>query len=106
MSCLACIDWRSMSYPNTSTEPASASTSEDRMRISVDLPDPLAPMSPKISPRPTWNDTSCTARTRRGGLRDQRWAPGVNVLETLRTANGVCEARETSVMTVLIRSSL
>ena len=31
------------------------------MRIVVDLPAPLLPRKPKISPRPTSNDTSSTA---------------------------------------------
>src|SRR4051812_232194 len=64
-------------------------TSDDRMRIRVDLPDPLAPISPKISPRAMSNDTSCTARTRRRGFFDHgRCMPGVNDLETPRTTRG------------------
>ena len=35
------------------------------IRISVDLPEPLAPMTPKISPRRIWNPTRST--TRRAG---------------------------------------
>ena len=38
---------RSTSKPNTRTSPASASTSVDSVRMSVDLPEPLAPISPK-----------------------------------------------------------
>src|SRR4051794_36560516 len=71
------------------TWPVSASTSVERMRISVDLPEPLAPMSPKMAPRSTSNDTSCTARTCRRGLLDHgRRCPGVKLLLTPRTARG------------------
>src|SRR3954462_11802472 len=71
------------------TCPESASTSVDRMRISVDLPEPLAPIKPKMAPRSTSNDTSCTARTCRRGLLDHgRRCPGVKLLLTPRTARG------------------
>src|SRR4051812_6889871 len=64
------------------------------MRISVDLPEPLAPMRPNISPRATSNETSCTARTRRRGRRRRRGpTPGVNVLDTRRTTSGSSEGK-------------
>src|SRR3954451_8064841 len=69
-------------------------TNDDKMRISVDLPEPLAPMRPNISPRVTSNETSCTARTRRRGRRRRRGpTPGVNVLDTRRTTSGTSEGK-------------
>ena len=46
--------------------PLSGSSSVEMTRISVDLPEPLAPRTPKISPRSTRSETSSTARTRFG----------------------------------------
>ena len=39
------------SYPNTSARPESGSSKVLSTRTSVDLPEPLAPMIPYISPR-------------------------------------------------------
>src|SRR5450759_3997987 len=46
------------SYPNISTDPLSGSSSVLRMRTSVDLPEPLAPIRPNTSPRSTSIETS------------------------------------------------
>src|SRR3954469_12028210 len=78
-----------MSYPKTLTWPAAASTNDERILISVDLPEPLAPMSPNTAPDAISNETFSTARTRRRGAADhgRRW-PGVKILVTSRTTSG------------------
>jgi hypothetical protein len=51
------------SRPSISTLPAVGSTSRLIRRIRVDLPEPERPISTKISPSGTSNDTSCTPTT-------------------------------------------
>src|SRR5438132_2063832 len=83
------MESRSTSKPNTRTSPASARTSEERIRISVDFPEPLAPMRPNTERGSISNETSWTARTFRRRLPDQgAWKPAVNALETSRTTSG------------------
>src|SRR5215207_1432868 len=55
-----------MSWPNTSTRPESSVRSPLMRRMRVDLPEPLAPRIPWMSPRSRRNDTSVIAAT---GLR-------------------------------------
>ena len=81
------------SRPNTRTSPSSGSSSVLTMRIRVDLPLPLAPMTPKISPRLTAIFTLST--TRRGpSFLPSRFCQGSlsppppNVLATPRAVNG------------------
>ena len=54
-------DAASRSRPSNSTSPAVGSTSRDRQRTSVDLPEPDSPMMTKISPSRTSRSTSRTA---------------------------------------------
>src|SRR5687768_13520936 len=85
----ACIDSVTTSWPKTLTSPASASTSVDSVLINVDLPEPLAPIKPKIEPRATSKETSSMARTRRRGFFEPgRRQPGENVLDRPRTDSG------------------
>src|SRR5437016_13774840 len=78
-----------MSKPKMRTSPSSASTNDERIRIRVDFPDPLAPISPKMLRGAISKETSCTARTRRGGFLDHgERKPGVKVLDTCRTTSG------------------
>ena len=73
------------SRPNTRSDPSSGSSSVLIIRISVDLPEPLAPITPKISPGLISNETSSTARY--GGRRraDGGHRDGTNVLVTRST---------------------
>src|SRR3954462_793284 len=48
--------------PSTYASPAVGRSSVARIRMLVVLPAPLGPMKPNTCPRPTSNDTSCTAR--------------------------------------------
>src|SRR5688572_9428683 len=67
---------RSMSWPNTSTRPVSRVRSPLMRRMRVDLPEPLAPRIPWMSPRSRRSDTSVIAAT---GL---RFRPTTNDLLT------------------------
>ena len=49
--------------PNTRTEALSGRTVPEMTFISVDLPAPLGPISPTISPLPTWIDAPFRACT-------------------------------------------
>src|SRR5438094_533857 len=53
--------WVAMSKPTTVPEPPLGSKMPHSMRMVVDLPAPLGPSTPKISPRLTCRDTSFTA---------------------------------------------
>ena len=66
ISRLTAISSRSMSWPKTSTRPLSRVSSPQMRRMSVDLPEPLAPRIPWMSPRSRRIDTSEIAAT---GLR-------------------------------------
>src|SRR5437870_12281840 len=48
--------------PSTKASPAVGRSSVARIRMLVVFPAPFGPMKPKTCPRPTSNDTSCTAR--------------------------------------------
>src|SRR5215471_2353965 len=52
---------RPTSMPSTIAEPLVGASSPHSIRIVVDLPAPLLPRKPKISPRRTSNDTLSTA---------------------------------------------
>ena len=52
-----------MSSPAMTISPAVGSISRIRQRTMVDLPLPDSPMITKVSPRFTWNDTSCRPMT-------------------------------------------
>ena len=52
-----------MSSPSISTCPEVGGCSRFRQRTSVDLPEPERPITTKISPAPTLNETSLTATT-------------------------------------------
>ena len=54
---------RVTSRPSTEAPPSVGASRPQRMRIRVDLPEPLGPSRPKISPRRTWSDTRSSART-------------------------------------------
>ncbi len=54
---------RRRSRPSKAISPAEGSTSRDRQRISVDLPDPDRPMMTKHSPVATSSEASITAET-------------------------------------------
>ncbi len=60
---LTAISSRSMSWPKTSTRPLSRVSSPLMRRMSVDLPEPLAPRIPWMSPRSRRSDTSEIATT-------------------------------------------
>ena len=60
---LTAISSRTMSCPKTSTRPSSRVSSPQMRRMSVDLPEPLAPNTPWMSPRSRRSDTSEIART-------------------------------------------
>ena len=49
------------SFPSTRATPAVGRTSPSRLFTSVVFPAPFGPSSPKIAPRPTWNDTPVKA---------------------------------------------
>ena len=66
ISRLTAISSRSMSWPKTSTRPLSRVSSPLMRRMSVDLPEPLAPRIPWMSPRSRRRSTSVIAAT---GLR-------------------------------------
>src|SRR5690606_33092518 len=51
------------SAPSKTIEPSSGSTSRNRVRATVDLPQPDSPTSPRDWPRATSNDTLLTALT-------------------------------------------
>src|SRR3712207_8297663 len=57
------LGWRTASIPNTSTEPASGTTSVETTRTSVLFPLPLGPRIPTTSPRPTASVTESSALT-------------------------------------------
>ena len=50
-----------MSSPPTLMVPSVGSSSFRSVRPTVDLPQPLSPTSPSVSPRPIENDTPSTA---------------------------------------------
>ena len=50
-----------MSSPSTRIVPAVGSSSFSSVRPTVDLPQPLSPTRPSVSPRPIVNDTPSTA---------------------------------------------
>ena len=54
---LTAISSRTMSWPKTSTRPSSRVSSPQMSRMSVDLPEPLAPRIPWMSPRSRRSDT-------------------------------------------------
>ena len=54
---LTAISSRTMSWPKTSTRPSSRVSSPQMSRMSVDLPEPLAPRIPWMSPRSRRIDT-------------------------------------------------
>ena len=57
------IDSRNTSKPATRAEPSEAGMKQARTRIVVDLPAPLGPRKPTISPGATVNETSRMAVT-------------------------------------------
>ena len=57
MSRFTAISSRSMSWPNTSTRPSSSVSRPDTSRMSVDLPEPLAPRIPSVPPRSRRSET-------------------------------------------------
>src|SRR6266540_3941141 len=62
MSFLAGMGFSTMSCPPTDTLPAVGGMNPVIIRIVVDLPAPLGPRKPRISPRSTENVTPATAR--------------------------------------------
>jgi hypothetical protein len=63
MRCLSFLASRRGSIPRMRTVPRSGVRSPARHSTVVVLPAPLEPTIPKISPRPTANETSSTATT-------------------------------------------
>src|SRR3972149_5415043 len=82
------------SIPPTCAVPEVGASNPHSMRIVVDLPAPLLPRKPKISPRATSNDTSSTARN--GPKRRVRWRTsiaGAVDIDLLLPPDGAREAR-------------
>src|SRR5258706_2201957 len=57
------MDWSRTSKPASFAEPLVGAMKQVRMRRVVDLPAPLGPRKPTISPLPTWKERSSTATT-------------------------------------------
>src|SRR3989304_4077787 len=82
------------SMPPTRAVPDVGASSPHSMRIVVDLPAPLLPRKPKISPRATSNDTSSTATN--APKRRVRWRTsiaGAVDIDLLLPPDGAREAR-------------
>ena len=65
-----------MSSPSITISPAVGSIRRIRQRTIVDLPLPDSPMITKVSPRFTWNETSCRPMTLPNSLwkKDLSWS--------------------------------